>query len=70
MTSKWTYVQETSKKGSLGCNIIKLDNPASFEHEIAFQASPSLDKAVTPVKEGSIKYNARVSVSFFFLHGP
>jgi len=54
-------VQETSKKGSLGCNLIKLDNPANFEHEIDFQASPNLEKGVTSTKEGTVKYNARVS---------
>ena len=56
------WVQSTAKKGSLGCNLLKLDNPASFEHEIDFKVSPALEKGASPpAKEGAVKYNARVT---------
>ena len=46
----------------MGCNLLKLDNPASFEHEIDFKVSPALEKGATALaKEGAVKYNARVS---------
>ena len=57
-------MQDSRSCGSLGCNLIRLDNPAKFEFTSMEMEPATIDAGVSAAVEGSVVHNARVILSY------